>query len=71
MSLRDLTPRPDPMMEELWAIRDAIGVEMASMTPEEQVEWLNRKNRESLEEAGYELRPHPTIPNCNQLVKKA
>lgn len=71
MSLRDLTPRPDPMMEELYAIRDAISAEMVSRSPEEQIEWLHQQNKASLEKDGYELRPHPTIPNCNQLVNKA
>ena len=70
MSLRDFSAKPDPMMEELYAIRDAIGAKMASMTLEEGIEWLERENQAALERDGYELRPHPTIPNCRQLFKK-
>lgn len=71
MSLRDFTPPPDPMMEELYAIRDEISAQTQGLTHEQRVELLERETDEILAQNGYELRPHPTIPNCHQMVKKA
>ena len=70
MSLRDFTPQSDPMMEELYAIRDANSAKMLAMGPEERAQWLKQKTDSFLAEHGYELRPHPTNPQWEQMVKK-
>ena len=71
MSLRDLTPKPDPMMEELYAVRDANSAKMLSMTPEERKQWLTEKTDSFLIEHGYELHPDPDHPGWEKMVKKA
>ena len=71
MSLRDIPSiHPDPMMEELQAIRDGLGAYMLSLSPEECVRWANSETEEIAKRHGYELRPHPTMPNCDQFVPK-
>lgn len=71
MSLRDIhSIHPDPMMEELQAIRDEIGAHMLSLSPEECVRWANSETQAIAERHGYEVRPHPTMPHCDQLVPK-
>ena len=70
MSLRDFQAQPDPMMDGLRKIRDEIGAHMLTLSPEERSEWLTRETDVFLEENGYELRPHPTNPQWEQIVKK-
>ena len=71
MSLRDIPLiHPDPMMEELQAIRDELGAYMLSLSSDECVRWANSETEVIAQRHGYELRPHPTIPNCDQFVRK-
>lgn len=59
------------MMSELRKIRDDIGAHLLTLSPEERVNWVNSETKSIAEEHGYELRPHPTMPNCSQLVRKS
>jgi len=59
------------MMDELRKIKDDISAHLWTLTPEERVEWLKGQATQVAENHGYELRPHPTMPNCRQMVKKA
>jgi hypothetical protein len=71
MSLRDIQPQADPMMDELRKIRDDIGAHLLSLSPGKRSDWVNHEAETIAGEHGYELRPHPTLPNCKQLVRKA
>ena len=70
MSLRDYTPPPDPMMDELCAIRDAISAQMLTQSTEEQLQSLHHETDEFLAQHGYELRPDPDHPGRERMVKK-
>jgi len=70
MSLTDYTSPPDPMMEELRAIRDELSAQMLTMSIEEQLQSLSQETDAFLAEQGYELRPHPTNTQWKQLVKR-
>ena len=64
------SPTPDPMMDELRAIRDQIGVEVQSMTTEQRLKYYQEKANEAAALAGKVFVPHPTIPFAQIMVSK-
>ena len=70
MSLREFSPRPDPMMDELRQVRDEISAHLLTLSMEERINWINHDSDGFLEENGFETRPHPTMRNCELIVRK-
>lgn len=71
MSIQDPgTPYPDPMMDELQQIRDEMSAHLLTLEPEERPLWFRQEADKAAGSAGFVLLPHPTIPNCRQMVRK-
>ena len=71
MSLQGHNPNSDPMMDELRQIRDSISAQLLPLSLEDRLHWVQEQTARTLTESGYELRPHPTMPNCSPLVRKS
>ncbi len=66
----DYTPlENDSMMEELRAIRDEIGRQAWTMSPEERSDWYNRESERILREQGYAPRPGDSSGGLLQIVR--
>ena len=60
---------PDPMLDELRAIRDEISATVSRLPEQEQVEWYHEQARKAAEQAGCILIAHPTIPNAMMVTR--
>ncbi len=54
---------PDPMLDELRAIRDEIGAYTATLSDSDFVQWYRNEADDCVKQIGYRLVPHPTLPD--------
>lgn len=59
---------PDPMMEELTAIKEAIYEEVKDLSPQERLRWYQEKAQEIALQAGQRLVPDQSRPGIMHLV---
>ncbi len=64
------SPTPDPMMDELRAIRDEIGAEVQSMSIEQRLKHYQEKANEAAALIGKVFVPRPTVPFAQIMVSK-
>ncbi len=62
-------PPPDPMMDELRAIRDELGRVTSAMSSEERIRFFQEQAKQAAALLGCRLQPHPTLRNTSLMVR--
>lgn len=66
-----IATHPDPMMDELHAIRAQIQEEVKDMTIDEQIRYFHEQAVAYAADGGYELVPSTTHPQAYTMIQKA